>query len=258
MVTLAEYKDLVVDEADGKARYNLVDRNGNIVASGVMLELASGVVQAGSDWGALEANLLLTKDANGVPSCRTDNPHNVTAEQTGAYSKEQTDAALGKKADTATVNAALDQKSDNGHNHDGRYYTEIEIDTKLDGKAGTYGIYPNLTAGYATSAGTAQALEGILPPIKGGTGQALHSFGCTSWVGQTDSNGRFKLSGLSDGLLVAVGSIGGTNIGDSKHCVSFASPEEAGPGCIIGNVFEAYDGRPVTGQTVRVNLIYFY
>lgn len=43
------------------------------------------------------------------------------------------------------------------HNHDDRYYTESEIDSKLSGKANTSGSYPSLNVGYANSAGSARA-----------------------------------------------------------------------------------------------------
>lgn len=35
------------------------------------------------------------------------------------------------------IKTALDNKSDSSHNHDSRYYTETEMDTKLSGKANT-------------------------------------------------------------------------------------------------------------------------
>ena len=46
------------------------------------------------------------------------------------------------------------------HTHDDRYYTESEIDNKLNGKANTSGSYPSLSVGnanYANSAGSARA-----------------------------------------------------------------------------------------------------
>lgn len=43
------------------------------------------------------------------------------------------------------------------HTHDDRYYTESEIDSKLNGKANTSGSYPSLNVGYANSAGSARA-----------------------------------------------------------------------------------------------------
>lgn len=64
---MESYKNLVVDEADGVARYNLVDRTGTLAAADVMLVLSSTVLQAGDAWGAREANALLAKDENGVP-----------------------------------------------------------------------------------------------------------------------------------------------------------------------------------------------
>ena len=44
------------------------------------------------------------------------------------------DSALSLKANSADVTASLAEKSDIGHTHDDRYYTETEIDTKLSEK----------------------------------------------------------------------------------------------------------------------------
>ena len=228
---------MVVDEADGKARYDLVDRGGNIIASGVTLELASKTVRAGDDWGALEANLLLVKDDQGVPAPRTDNPHQVTAKQVGAYTTGQTDTLLAGKAPAT-------------HTHDDRYYTEGEVNAKLSGKADTAGTYPGLTVGHADTAGT---LTDVLLPIQGGTGQQFQSLAFISRVVTTDANGCFVMDGLR-GAIAAVGNIGSNEAADTKHCISFANPQQ---GRLVGNVFEASTGRSLPGFTCRVNIIYF-
>ena len=179
---------MVVDEADGKARFNLVDRGGNAVAEDVALELASKVVRAGDDWGALEANLLLVKDGQGVPAARTDNPHKVTAAQTGAYTKAETDAkdravADGAAAALKPVADALAGKAPAAHTHDDRYYTEAEMNARLAGKANTSGTYTGITAG------AAQQLTGILPVDRGGTGKQFRSLGFWTEAITTDDNG---------------------------------------------------------------------
>ncbi|HBU11469.1 MAG TPA: hypothetical protein DEB31_01665 [Clostridiales bacterium] len=59
------YKDLIVDEADGKARYNLVDRAGNVVAADVALHISSPVLQQGDTYGAREMNTFITRSDDG-------------------------------------------------------------------------------------------------------------------------------------------------------------------------------------------------
>ena len=238
---------MVVDEADGKARYDLVDRGGNVIASGVALELASPVVQEGSDWGALEANLLLVKDGSGIPAPRTDNPHKVTAAQTGAYTKAETDSK-----DKVTADALAAHKADRGNPHGLEphqigAYNRGDIDQMMAGKANTAGTYTGLTAGRA------QQLTGILPVDRGGTGYQFMSLGYISRVVTTDANGCFAIEGLR-GTIAAVGNIGSNEAADTKHCISFANPQA---GRVVGNVFEASTGRSLASFTCRVNLIYF-
>jgi hypothetical protein len=59
------YKDMIVNEEDGKIRYNLVDRGGNIVQAEVKLEVASPIAQEGDAYGAREMNTFITRSDDG-------------------------------------------------------------------------------------------------------------------------------------------------------------------------------------------------
>lgn len=67
-----QYKDLIVDEADGKARYNFINENGTVALHDIKIELASNVIQKGDSFGALAANLLLRIDDEGIPYINID------------------------------------------------------------------------------------------------------------------------------------------------------------------------------------------
>ncbi|MFZ2538561.1 MAG: hypothetical protein WAX04_06625 [Oscillospiraceae bacterium] len=69
---MAEFKDLIVNETDGKIRYNIVDRNGAIVSKDVNLEVSSNIVQAGDTFGALELNCFLEKKDSGEVNVKLD------------------------------------------------------------------------------------------------------------------------------------------------------------------------------------------
>lgn len=59
------YKDMIVNESDGKMRYNLIDRSGQTVATDVYLEQSSPITQQGDKVGAKEFNALLNRDDDG-------------------------------------------------------------------------------------------------------------------------------------------------------------------------------------------------
>lgn len=67
-----DFKDLIVNEADGKARYNLIDRQGVIVQKDVRLEVSSEVLQQGDIFGALAANRTLMLEEDGTPVLQID------------------------------------------------------------------------------------------------------------------------------------------------------------------------------------------
>lgn len=61
------FKDLIVQEADGRLRLTFRARDGTAVLEDVTVEIASTVLQEGDKWGALAANQLLELDEDGVP-----------------------------------------------------------------------------------------------------------------------------------------------------------------------------------------------
>lgn len=65
------FKDLIVQEPDGKPRLTFRARDGAAVLADVSVEVASRVQQQGDAWGALHANLLLALDGD-VPCLALD------------------------------------------------------------------------------------------------------------------------------------------------------------------------------------------
>ena len=61
------FKDMIVQEADGKPRLTFRNRQGAAVLEDVAVEVSSTVQQQGDAWGALAANLLLELDDDDVP-----------------------------------------------------------------------------------------------------------------------------------------------------------------------------------------------
>ena len=59
------FKDMIVQEADGKPRLTFRNRQGAAVLEDVAVEVSSTVQQQGDAWGALAANLLLELDDDG-------------------------------------------------------------------------------------------------------------------------------------------------------------------------------------------------
>ena len=59
------YKDRIVKEEDGYPRFNMVDREGNVVLEDVLVVLSSKVLQEGDNFGAKEINTFITRDDDG-------------------------------------------------------------------------------------------------------------------------------------------------------------------------------------------------
>ena len=99
--------------------------------------------------------------------------NNLTSDST----TDSLSAAQGK-----ALKGLVDGKAASGHTHDDRYYTESEVDSKLDGKANTnhsHSAFGKATADAAGSAGYVPA------PAKGQQGQYLRGDG--TWATPTDT-----------------------------------------------------------------------
>ena len=145
------FKDMIVQEADGKPRLTFRNRQGAAVLEDVSVEVSSTVQQQGDAWGALEANLLMELDDDDVP-------YAVAPEFTPAAltPREKLATAFGKLA--AAVSALISHMVDKNNPHvttaaQVGSYTKSETDSKLTGKANTSGTYSGLTAGNSLKIG---------------------------------------------------------------------------------------------------------
>lgn len=80
---------------------------------------------------------------------------NTTHNHNSAYLGITAKAESAKSADSvawANVSGKPSSYTPSSHTHDDRYYTESEIDTRLNGKANASGTYSGLSVGYATVA----------------------------------------------------------------------------------------------------------
>lgn len=66
------FRDMLVEEADGRPRLTFRSRQGAAVLEDVSVEVSSAVLRAGDRWGALAANTLLELDEDGVPILKLD------------------------------------------------------------------------------------------------------------------------------------------------------------------------------------------
>ena len=151
------FKDLIVQEADGKPRLTFRSRQGTAVLEDVAVEVSSTVQQAGDAWGALAANLLLELDDDGTPYAVA--PEFAPAAAPAALTpREKMAAAFGKLA--ASVSALIAHLAD-GVAHItaaerakwNDSYSKAETDAKLSGKANTSGTYSGLTVGNSAKLG---------------------------------------------------------------------------------------------------------
>ena len=139
---------------DGKSAYDIAVEQGFQGTEQEWLESLKGqdgkdgiVMDAPSDgkvYGRMNANWVEVTGGGGttitvdnILSTTSENPvqNKVITEELNKKADQTTvDESLALKANSADVTASLAEKSDIGHTHDDRYYTEAEIDTKLSEK----------------------------------------------------------------------------------------------------------------------------
>ena len=138
---------------DGKSAYEIAVDNGFVGTEQEWLESLKGqdgqdgiVMDAPSDgkvYGRMNANWVEVTGSGGgitvdnILSATSENPvqNKVITEELNKKADQTTvDSALSLKANSTDVTASLAGKSDIGHTHDDRYYTETETNALLDDK----------------------------------------------------------------------------------------------------------------------------
>ena len=119
------FKDMIVQEADGKPRLTFRNRQGATVLEDVAVEVSSTVQQQGDSWDILMAKQGSIKHyrQSGATKAPADLPYSEIA-----VAKDGTVYA-GNESNQPVEQAKA------SHTHDDRYYTETEMNTKMNGKA---------------------------------------------------------------------------------------------------------------------------
>lgn len=159
-------------------------------------------------------------DGNGnyhVGACFTDMVYDKETKESLASildeinQKIESGTGVGATVNWDDIQGKPDSFTHASHTHDDRYYTESEINTKLNGKANTSGSYPNLTVGNATNAENSTKWGGMLKYLDAEIGQQpaflLGHNGAT-----TSSVQPFNISQLSVNYAARAGSAMASNI----------------------------------------------
>jgi len=99
------YKDMIVNEADAKVRYDLIDREGNKAAEDVRLEVSSPIEQQGDMVGAKEINLLIERSDDGLTLKNKALEAAQTAQNTANAAQSTANAAIPNSKKSTAVNS---------------------------------------------------------------------------------------------------------------------------------------------------------
>lgn len=130
---------------------------------------------------------------NGVPTAQQFNQFGYIFDKKSniAYAKAaEAYKGLENKADADDVSKALNGKSDTGHTHDERYYTETETNELLDGKSNSWHTHDDR---YYTEAETNNLLNGKADSTH------THSAATQSAAGFMSAADKTKLDGVAAG-----------------------------------------------------------
>ena len=150
----------LVNVADDTARFALTEASVQLgdtvkVANTGLMYIIKDISKLNSEAGyevytAGSASSVPWSGVTGKPSSYTPSAH---THDDRYYTESEIDSKVN------TINSSIGTKADKTHTHDDRYYTESEIDSKLAGKQGSLTATGSATKGmYIDSSGTAKAM----------------------------------------------------------------------------------------------------
>ena len=150
----------LVNVADDTARFALTEASVQLgdtvkVANTGLMYIIKDISKLNSEAGY---EVYTAGSASSVPwSGVTGKPSSYTPSAHTHDDRYYTESEINSKVNT--INSSIGTKADKNHTHDDRYYTESEIDSKLAGKQGSLTATGSATKGmYIDSSGTAKAM----------------------------------------------------------------------------------------------------
>lgn len=150
----------LVNVADDTARFALTEASVQLgdtvkVANTGLMYIIKDISKLNSEAGY---EVYTAGSASSVPwSGVTGKPSSYTPSAHTHDDRYYTESEINSKVNT--INSSIGTKADKTHTHDDRYYTESEIDSKLAGKQGSLTATGSATKGmYIDSSGTAKAM----------------------------------------------------------------------------------------------------